>query len=146
MNTVFWERQFHLQLHILTWIAGEREIEKKVYVRFSKMSADIFYLTYLPMLTLSWHFGWHLPTSKPVSWYVNVPLEHKLRKWGTLAFMKVKVGCLKGLWINKQTNQLENWRRSSIFRLWAISGTFRALNRKRGPKSKIRSNNFLGLG
>ena len=48
--------------------------KRKVHFRFSYMSADIFYLTYLPMLTLSWHFGWHLPTSKPVSWYVNVPL------------------------------------------------------------------------
>ena len=50
--------------------------KRKVHFRFSFMSADIFYLTYLPMLTLSWHFGWHLPTSKPVSWYVNVPLHN----------------------------------------------------------------------
>ena len=30
------------------------------------------------MLTFCWHLGWHLPTSKLVSWYVNVPLPHSL--------------------------------------------------------------------
>ena len=47
---------------------------KMVICKFCKMSADKRVSTYLPMLTLSWHFDWHLPTSKPVSWYVNVPL------------------------------------------------------------------------
>ena len=55
---------------------------KMVICKFCKMSADKRVSTYLPMLTLSWHFDWHLPTSKPVSWYVNVPLSFCAIMWG----------------------------------------------------------------
>ena len=59
----------------------------------------------------------------------------------------------KFFWLKNESiiwdNENHSWKAEGgvlFFRFWAILSTFWALIQKWGPKSKIRSNNFLGLG